>query len=109
MTKETYPAHGRKTRPNQLPLSEYEGGWEGYEERIFNNASHFNIVRYKALGGSEVATTPSFRKALQIALADDEHRYLIYVVGKDGAAFCMSHKDYNKFAGIYIRRNFSPE
>ena len=108
MSKEPYPLPGQTPGRLRLivdnPNPEFGATREEYEERVFHDASHFNIVRFKAHGGSEIATTPSFRKALVIALANDEHRYLIYVVGKNGEAFCMSPKDYPKFARLYVNR-----
>lgn len=85
------------------PNPEFGATREQYEERVFRAASYYNVVRFRAYGESEIATTTSFRKALTIAHTNDEHRYLIYVVAENGEAFCMAPKDHAKFAEIFLQ------
>lgn len=73
-----------------------------WEERIFQNVSHFSIVKFGVPEGSVCFTTDSFPKAL--AAAHGDKRILIYVVNPEGRAFCMSHKDYAKFATLWLQR-----
>lgn len=107
MPRETYPQPGQTPgRPRLVYTNlspEFGATREQYEERIFRQASHYNIVRLRAGGGSEIATTTDFREALTVVLTEDDHRYLLYVVTENGEAFCMSHKDYAKFAEIYVK------
>jgi len=104
--KETYPApkagrtrHLSVVASNAARTAEYGDSLAAFEERIFRGAICFNVVRFGVPAGSECQTTDSFPRALW--LAHQQPRTLIYVVSSDGRAFCMSHKDYGKFALIW--------
>lgn len=109
MTKDTYPLPGRSAAFMRAALtnsnsSEFGANRAESEERIFRQAHHYSVVRFRAGGGSEITTTHSFPHALQIALlTDEEHRYLIYAVTERGEAFCMAPSDYPKFALLYTQ------
>lgn len=106
MPKETYPqpgvTPGRPRLAYANPNPEYGATREQWEERVFRQASHYNVVRFKALGGSDIATVKSFPLALYLAHKEGGERKLIYVVTEQGEAFCMSPKDYDKFAQLYL-------
>lgn len=102
MSKETYPLPGQTPgRPRLVYQNEFGVTREAYEERVFRQAHHYNIVRFRPGGGSDITTVKEFPLALWIAHLKDDHRYLLYVVTEHGDAFCMSHKDYAKFALIH--------
>lgn len=107
MPRETYPVPGQHPgRPRLVydnPNPEFGVTRDQYEERLFRNAAYFNVVRFRAFSTPEVATTPSFRKALVIAHSNDAYRYLIYVVTHNGEAFCMAPKDHAKYAEIFLQ------
>lgn len=107
MTRETYPAPGRAPGRLRLAVSnpelEYGAKREHYEERVFRNAHHYSIARFRPGAGSDITVVESFPLALWIAHLGDGNRYLLYVVTEDGENFCMSHKDYAKFAEIYTQ------
>lgn len=104
--KETYPAPkaGRTRHLSVVANNAYKGEFGNslaeFEERIFRGAICFNVVRFGTHNGSECQTTDSFPRALY--LAHQQTRTLIYVVSSDGRAFCMSHKDYGKFATLWL-------
>ena len=107
MSKESYPLPGQTPGRLRLvvnnPTPEFGTNREQYEERVFRQAHHYNIVRFRPGGGSEIHTTEDFRTALHTALQKNDHRYLLYVVTERGEAFCMSHKDYGKYAQIFLQ------
>lgn len=101
MAKETYPLPGQRPKlvyNNTSP--EYGATREQWEERLFRQAHHYNVVRITAGNGSEIMTTDNF--AVALAAAYDKDRTLIYVVTEREEAFCMSPKDYPKFAALYL-------
>lgn len=104
MAKETYPL------PRQAPRlvynntnPEYGATREQYEERVFRQAHHFNVVRFTPTHGDFIATVKTFPEAIYLALGDEsEGNKLIYVVTERGDAFCMSPKDYGKYALLHL-------
>ena len=96
--------------PNQCPRlrlvrdadPEFGETQQNFEEQIFKEAAYFNIVRFGTHNGSESATTDKFPVAL--ALAHQKPRTLLYVVADSGRAFCMSHRDYEKFARLWLEK-----
>lgn len=100
MPQETYPLPGAPLKlvyNNENP--EYGAPRAQWEERVFRQATHFNVVRIVAGNGSDIATVDTYAKALHLAYG--KLRTLIYVVAPR-EAFCMSNKDYGKFAEIAL-------
>lgn len=105
MTKETYPLPGAPLRlvfNNTNP--EYGATRQQWEERVFRNAHHYNVVRIATHQGSEITTVDTFAKALHLVHEADGHRKLIYVVTEQAEAFCMSPKDYPRFAELELEK-----
>lgn len=108
MAKETYPKPRGNARPKpKLTLvpntdnPEFGVTREAYEEQVFRRADHFNVVRYNSHNGSEITTVKSFPHALH--LAHGKPRHLIYaVVSHTSEAFCISPKEYNRYAEIWL-------
>lgn len=101
MPKETYPVTGVPLKvviDNANP--EYGQNRAEWEEHVFRRADHFNVVRFNAGGGSEIATVKNFVEAL--FLAHGKERHLIYVAALNGDAFCMSPNEYERFAQITL-------
>jgi hypothetical protein len=101
--KEHYPLP-KTNQPLTLAASnrepEFGATREEFEERLFRTADHFNIVRFGTHNGSEIKTVRNFAEA--IYWAHNNPRVLIYVVTLSGNAFCMSRKDYNRYAEIWL-------
>ena len=107
MTHNTYPApKPRRVKQPKLTVINYErqpefgNSVQEWEERIFKRVSHFNVIKFGVPGGSQCATIAAFPQAL--ALAHGNKRMLIYCVDTEGRAFCMSWKDYEKFAEMWL-------
>lgn len=107
MARETYPTPGQTPGRPRLVFNnenpEFGATRDQLEERIFRQAHHYNVVRFRPGGGSDITTVDSFPLALWIAHLKDGPRYLLYVVTERGEAFCMSHKDYAKYAELYLQ------
>ena len=103
MNKETYPeprTHLKLASSGGTSEHDFSGTLEDWEERIFRNAHHFNVVRFGHVEGGECCTTPDFAEAIYIAHSNP--RSVLYAVTLAGRAFCMAKKDYEKFARIYL-------
>lgn len=83
-----------------IPYGEFGNNIDEFEERIFRNATIFNVVRFGVPAGSEIATTDSFPKAL--ALASEKPRSIIYAATTEGRAFCIPKKQYLKYSQIWL-------
>lgn len=107
MPSETYPPPGTAPWPRLAydnPNPEYGISRADWEERVFRHADHFNVARFTPTTGTFIATVKTFAEALYLALEDEaEGRKLIYVVGAHYDAFCMSPKDYPKFAELTLK------
>lgn len=95
-----HPTQRPKLRLVRADNPEFGETQRDWEEQIFREASHFNVVRFGTHNGSESCVTASFPVALY--LAHLKPRTLLYVVAGSGRAFCMSHKDYAKFAQLWL-------
>lgn len=98
--KETYPVPGKRPHLTLVPTGEYGNTLDEFEEKIFREADHFNVVRFGTHNGSEIKTVKSFAEAVYIASNDP--RILIYAVALSGRAFCLARKDFGKFAEIWL-------
>lgn len=105
MAKETYPLPGQGPKLAYVnPHPEYGATRQQWEERVFRQASHFNVIRLTSHQGSFIATVRTFAEALYLTLEDkEEGRKLLYTVAPNGEAFCMSPKDYGKFAELTLK------
>ena len=101
MAKDGVPYPSPRSHRKPPPDPGYEiGTYDQYEERLFREWHHFNVVRFDYLEGGEVCTVKTFPEALYIA--HQESRALIYVVTETGAAFCMDRKDREKYGRIWM-------
>lgn len=103
INREPYPAPASRLRvvhTNDYPIPTREQ----WEERVFRSASHFNICRFTSHNGSSICTVKTFPEALYITHegANDHDRRLIYAVNDIGEGFCISPKEYEKFAQITL-------
>jgi hypothetical protein len=105
MTKDEYPLPKaakkglRILNTGGIPYGEFGNNVDEFEERIFRNASHFNVVRFGTHNGSESTTTDNFLKALE--LVKNEPRALIYAATTEGRAFCVPKKQYEKYRKLW--------
>ncbi len=103
MAKEIYPLPKAAT-PLKLVSSQETPEWasrDEYEESVFRRADHFNVVRYTSHNGSQITTVKTFPEA--IYLAHEKPRHLIYaVVSMTGEAFCISPKDHERWAEVWL-------
>lgn len=107
MTNDTYPA-SKRTRlqlevveGNPHPDPVYGGTRQQYEEWVFRNADHFNVVRFTSHSGSQIMMLKSFASAVYVA-SENERSLLYAVSSKTGDAFCVVRDEWPKYAELTL-------
>jgi hypothetical protein len=104
MSRESYPVPGQPlklVRTNDSPAPTREQ----WEERVFRQADHFNVVRFTPTEGKFLSSgLKTFAEALYMATRINAgDRVFIYAVNALGEAFSIAAKDYAKFAEITLK------
>jgi len=80
------------------------GKLEDWEEAVFRNASHFQIVNYRQ---NKSMVRLNFHMALQEAGGDPEN--MIYAINPDDRFFCIPRAQWPKYLEIWKNRHVRAE
>lgn len=81
------------------PEHNFTGTLDEWEERVFRNATHFNVYKRLGRGNSESKELKTFPEAVEFAKRDP--LFLVYAVTASERFFCVERKNWDKYLTVW--------